>query len=150
MVRIIKTTVSLFFMLMIFATGNIISQEVSLCQVIGKDVKTVIQKFGKPQHHDNSNPSMECVYYQSNTSRMAFIADKNGVYQIQADYYYNSRNSADKAMDTFLSKCGTKEMVIDTVNSGDYKIAGSGVRIELTLYILKKIRGKNKSFAIRE
>ena len=134
MERKLKKTSAAILFIIILVSGNIFAQEVSLCQVLGKNVRTVIQKFGRPLHHDKSNPTMECVYYQTKSSRLAFIANKKGVYQIQADYYYTSKGTADKAMDSFLSKCGTKDMVVDTVSSGDYKIAGSGVRIELTLF----------------
>jgi len=110
------------------------SQETSLCQLIGKNVKAVLNKYGKPLHHDKSNPAMECVFYQSKTARMAFIADKDGVYQIQVDYYYNSKKEADNSINNFLLQCTTNNLQIDTLKLGDYKIAGTGVKMNLTLF----------------
>lgn len=110
------------------------SQDISLCQLIGKDSKEVIKKFGKPQHHDKTNPAMECIFYQSKTSRMAFIADQEGVYQIQIDFLYNSPKEAKKAIDDFLTDCCSKSLKVDTLNTGDYKIMGSGVKMSLTLF----------------
>ena len=110
------------------------SQDTTICHLLGKSSQAVINKYGKPLHQDKSNPSMECTFYQSKTARMAFIANKSGVYQIQVDYYYNSKIEAEKAINGFLSKCGTKSMQIDTLNTGDYKIMGEGVRMNLTLF----------------
>ncbi|MCX7798453.1 MAG: hypothetical protein N2249_07500 [Melioribacter sp.] len=108
-------------------------QDYNLCEFIGKDSKEIIKKFGKPIYHDKSNPSMECIFYQSKNSRMAFIADQEGVYQIQVDFMYNSEKDAKKALDDFLTECGKKSMKIDTLNSSDFKITGSGVKMSLSL-----------------
>jgi len=110
------------------------SQETSLCEMIGKKTSTVISKYGKPQHHDKSSPSAECIFYQKKNVRYAFIADKAGIYQLQVDYSYNSENEAYKAIDKFLSECGLKSLQVDTVNNGDYKIRGSGLKMELILF----------------
>jgi len=113
---------------------SLLSQDTTICQLIGKSTQAVVNKYGKPLHQDKSNPSMECTFYQTKTSRMAFIADKTGVYQIQVDYYYNSKKEAEDAIKSFLSKCMAKSMQIDTLNTGDYKIIGAGVKMNLTLF----------------
>ncbi|MEG8946239.1 hypothetical protein [Rosettibacter firmus] len=117
-----------------FFQGLLYSQDISLCQFIGKNSQEVIKKFGKPLHHDKSNPYMECIYYQTKNSRMAFIADKEGVYQIQVDFMYNSEKEAKNALSNFLTECGKQNMKIDTLNVGDFKIQGPGVRMNLTLF----------------
>jgi hypothetical protein len=113
---------------------KIISQQTSLCELIGKNMSAVLNQFGKPIHRDQSNPQMDCVFYQNKSARMAFVADKAGVYQIQIDYYYGTKDEAEKAMNGFLSDCGSKSMKIDTVNAGDFKISKPGVRMNLTLF----------------
>lgn len=113
---------------------NNFSQKTSLCDLIGKKVNAVISQYGKPNHHDKSNPSMECVFYQSKTSRMAFIADREGIYQIQVDYYYNSKNDAEKAMNGFMADCYAKSMTIDTLKINDFRISTHGVKMNLTLF----------------
>lgn len=123
----------LAILLFLFSTA-VYSQDISLCQLIGKDSKEVIKKFGKPLHHDKSNPAMECIYYQTKNSRMAFIADQDGVYQIQVDFMYDSEKNARKAIDEFLSECGTRSLKVDTLNVSDYKITGSGVKMSLSLF----------------
>jgi len=110
------------------------SQQSKVCDLIGKKSAAVINKYGKPLHHDKSNPLMECIFYQTQKSKMAFIADKDGVYQIQIDYFFNSKNEAEAELDGFLSECGSNKMVVDTINAGDYKIVGTGVKMDLTLF----------------
>ena len=125
------------FVLMLFVLlypENILSQQTSLCELIGKNMNAVISQYGKPLHRDQSNPQMDCVFYQSKSSRMAFIADKQGVYQIQIDYYYSTKSDADKAVNEFISECGAKSMKIDTVNVSDFKISKPGVKMNLTLF----------------
>ena len=132
-----KTVIKIlgFALLFLIALPNVLfSQDTTICHLLGKNTQAVVNKYGKPLHQDKSDPTMECTFYQSKTSRMAFIANKSGVYQIQVDYYYNSKDKADDAISGFLSTCGSKSMQIDTVNTGDYRILGTGVRMSLTLF----------------
>ncbi len=124
-----------FLAIFLFTFSCIVSaQDIQLCQFIGKDSKEVIKKFGKPVYHDKSNPYMECIYYQTKNSRMAFIADNEGVYQIQVDFMYNSEIEAKKALNNFLYECSSSNMKVDTVNIGDFKIQAPGVKMSLTLF----------------
>lgn len=132
--KALQKLTSFFILLLLITPQTAYSQETSLCEILGKKSNVVVSKFGKPQHHDKSNPSMECLFYQKKQSRLAFIADKNGVYQIQADYFYNSSKEANKALDVFISECYSKELKIDTVSAGNYKIFGSGVKMEMSLF----------------
>jgi hypothetical protein len=113
---------------------SIYSQKTSICETIGKNLNAVIKQYGKPVHHDKSDPNFECVFYQSKSTRMVFIADKTGVYQIQADYYFTSKAEADKAMDGFMNDCTAKNMLIDTVKVNEYKITTHGVKMNFTLF----------------
>ena len=131
--RLFKQAVIVCSLLFLFVHPAL-SQETSVCNLIGKDVNNVIKTFGKPLHTDKSNPTMQCVYYQSSKARMAFVADKSGVYQIQQDYYYNSKDAAAKAINNFISNCYSKSMQVDTVNVSEFKIYGSGIRVNLTLF----------------
>lgn len=125
------------FVLMLFVLilpENILSQQTSVCELVGKNMSAVLNQYGKPLHRDRSNPQMDCVFYQTKSARMAFVADKDGVYQIQIDYYYSTKDDADKAMNGFLTECGAKSMKIDTVNVSDFKISKPGVKMNLTLF----------------
>ena len=131
--RLIKILLIVGSFILLF-TQSVLSQEISICNLIGKNVDNVVKTFGKPLHTDKSNPAMQCFYYQSSKSRMAFIADKTGVYQIQNDYYYSTKNAAEKAINNFITNCYKNNMQVDTVNVSDFKIYGSGVRVTLTLF----------------
>ena len=133
MKRVFKVVIALSGFLFVL-TSTVIPQETSLCDLIGKSTGNVIKKFGNPLHQDKSNPAMQCIYYQSKSSRMAFIADNAGVYQIQADYYYDSKSAADNAINRFVTKCYKDSMQVDTVNVKEFKIYGSGLRASLTLF----------------
>lgn len=113
---------------------NVYTQQMKYCKMVGKSVNEVIKNFGKPVHQDLSNPSMKCVFYQTKSSRAAFIADENGVYQIQVDLSYNSEREAKKSIDEFLGDCGSQSYGIDTVEVGNYSIRAPGVKMELTLF----------------
>ncbi len=113
---------------------NFYSQDLSLCQFIGKSSNEVIKKFGKPKFHDKSNPAMECIFYQDNKARMAFIADKEGIFQIQVDFMYNNKSQAESALREFLNECASKRMEVDTLSAVDYKILGKGIRMELSVF----------------
>jgi len=110
------------------------AQETSLCEMIGKKTSAVISKYGKPQHHDKTSPYAECIFYQKKNTRLAFISDPTGVYQIQVDYSYNDEENARKSIDNFLNECGNKELIIDTLSNDDYRIIRTGVKMELTLF----------------
>ncbi|AFN74557.1 hypothetical protein MROS_1320 [Melioribacter roseus P3M-2] len=124
-----------FLLIFLLPLGaNFYSQDLSLCEFIGKSSGEVIKKFGKPKFHDKSNPAMECIFYQNNKARMAFISDKDGVFQIQVDFMYNNKAQADKALGEFLDMCATKSLEVDTLSAADYKITGKGIRMELSMF----------------
>lgn len=129
-----KKQICFWAIILFFYPLIINSQDFSLCELIGKNSQEVIKKFGKPLHHDKSNPNMECIFYQSKNSRMAFIADRDGIYQIQIDYMYNSETEAKKALNNFLAECNNKSLKVDTLNTSDFKITGSGFKMSLTLF----------------
>lgn len=122
------------FLCLISLHDKVYSQQMKYCKMIGKSVNEVIKNFGKPVHQDLSNPSMKCVFYQTKSSRAAFIADESGVYQIQIDLSYNSGREANKSIDEFLGDCGSQSYSIDTVAVGNYSIRAPGVKMELTLF----------------
>ncbi len=117
-----------------FITNTVYLQQIKYCKMIGKSVNEVIQNYGKPVHQDLSNPAMKCLFYQTKTSRAAFIADEKGVYQIQVDLSYNSEKDAKKSIDDFLIDCGSQSYVIDTVSVGNYAIKAPSVKMELTMF----------------
>lgn len=121
------------FLIFLFDSGSF-AQQLKYCKMIGKNVNEVINAYGKPVHQDFSNPDMKCLFYQTKTSRAAFIADKTGVYQIQVDYSFNSQKEAINSVDRFLSDCGSESYAIDTLSVGNYDIKAPGVKMNLSLF----------------
>ena len=60
---------------------------------IGKKQSDVIKKYGNPVHQDNSNPDMLCMFYQSGTNSMIFVANAQGVYQAEANVSYSAEKT---------------------------------------------------------
>ncbi len=109
-------------------------QDIPYCEMVGKSIGEVLKTYGKPRHHDKSNPAMECVFYQDKTKRVVFIGDKSGVYQVQADLLYSSGKEAQSLISKYLSSCTDQRFRIDTLHTGDYSIQKPGVKISLTLF----------------
>lgn len=145
-----KTLTTKLLAVLIFGItlNNIPAQQIRYCQMIGKNVNDILKTYGKPVHQDMSDPNMKCIFYQTKTSRTTFIADKTGVYQVQADLSYDTEKEAMKSIDGFLLDCGSQSYQIDTLNEGNYNIRASGVKMSLNLFqntYLKKYEVKFKA-----
>ena len=71
-----KTVIKIldFALLFLIALPNVLfSQDTTICHLLGKNTQAVVNKYGKPLHQDKSDPTMECTFYQSKTSRMEYI-----------------------------------------------------------------------------
>lgn len=111
----------------------IFSQDIAVHKMIGKSTATVIQKYGKPVHQDNSNPSMVCMFYQNQTKRMIFVSNKNGVYQSEATATYNTESSARSDIDKFISASVSDGFGIDTISINDFFLQKPGTKVDLQL-----------------
>lgn len=143
-----KTAIRITLLFLLFISVQAIAQQVKYCQMIGKSVNQIINTFGKPVHQDLSNPDMKCIFYQTKSQRTTFIADKSGVYQIQADLSFDTQKDAMKSIDGFLADCGSQNYQVDTLNAGNYNIKASGVKMSLNLFentYLKKYEVKFKA-----
>lgn len=110
------------------------AQQIKYCEMIGKTVNEVMKVYGKPAHQDLSTPSMKCLFYQTRQGRSTFVADEKGVFQIHVDMLFGSEREAKKSIDNFLNGCSLQNYEIDTLNTGNYKILSTGVKMELTLF----------------
>jgi len=110
-----------------------IAQDISVHNFVGKSQRDVIQKYGKPVHKDNSNPDMICSFYKSGSNTMIFVADKNGIYQAEASKSYDTEGNARSEIDGLIATSLTNGFLIDTVSINDFKLAKSGVKVDLQL-----------------
>lgn len=125
--------ISVFVLNQIIPSPNI-SQNLKVYQIIGKKIDFVISKFGKPAHQDRSNPNMQCIFYKTNNSQSVFVSDNEGVFQAECSYNYSSKSSANVELNNFLTKCKNEGYEIDTINSAEYDLSSSGVKINATLF----------------
>ncbi len=103
-------------------------------EMIGENVSQVIRTFGKPQHHDKSNPEMECLFYQTKTYRIAFVANGSGVYQAEKCIFCSGKKNARQQFENVLKKCRDCGMKTDSLDTHKYEITGKNVRADLSLF----------------
>lgn len=125
---------ALLFIFLFISTSVGYSQSVPVYKMIGKSAKAVTNTYGKPIHSDKSDPLLECMFYQTKTLRMVFVAGKDGVFQAESTRLLNSDNSARSHLDDILQGCLAEGMEIDTLNPDDYKVSSSEARAEVTLF----------------
>ena len=102
--------------------------------MIGENLNTVVRKYGKPVHHDKSNLAMECIFYKTKTYQMAFVADKNGVYQVHGFNIFDDKQNALSTMNKVLNSCSKKGFVTDTVNVSEFDLRAKNIEVKLSLF----------------
>ena len=121
------------FFLMCLIPILLSAQDISVHKFIGKPKSDVIKKYGNPAHQDNSNPDMMCMFYQTKTSRMIFVSNKDGIYQSEATTNYSSEANARTAVDELINNSVTDGFVIDTVSTNDFQLHKTGVKTDLQI-----------------
>jgi hypothetical protein len=121
-----------FFLICLFPV-LLIAQDISVQYLIGKSKSDVIKKYGNPAHQDNSDPNMMCMFYQTKTLRMIFVADGNGVYQSEATANYNTEAKARSIVDDFISTSVKNDFAVDTVSVNDFQLYKTGIKAALQM-----------------
>ena len=121
------------FFLMCLMPAFLAAQDISVHKFIGKSKAEVIKKYGNPAHQDNSNPDMMCMFYQTKTSRMIFVSDKDGVYQSESTANFSSEAGARKAVDELIKNSVADGFAVDTVSANDFQLHKTGVKTELQI-----------------
>jgi len=109
------------------------AQDISVHKFIGKSKSDVIRKYGNPNHQDNSNPDMMCMFYQTKTNRMIFVSDKDGVYQSESTTNYSSEANARTAVDELIKNSVADGFDVDTVSVNDFQIHMTGVKTDVQM-----------------
>ena len=125
-----KRFISLLVIIVLFPIFTF-PQDISVHKMIGKSATSVIQKYGKPVHQDNSDPAMICMFYQTQTRRLIFVSNIGGVYQAEATATFNSKSSARSELDKFISSSIKDGFVSDTVSTDDFSLHKTGVQVDL-------------------
>ena len=121
------------FFLMCLMPAFLAAQDISVHKFIGKSKAEVIKKYGNPAHQDNSNPDMMCMFYQTKTSRMIFVSDKDGVYQSESTANFSSEAGARKAVDELIKNSVADGFAVDTVSTNDFQLHKTGVKTDLQI-----------------
>jgi hypothetical protein len=121
------------FILTFLITPLITAQDLNVHYMIGEKQSVVTQKYGNPVHQDNSSPEMMCMFYQTKTSRLIFVANKEGVYQSEATASYDSETSARKDITDLISGSLSKGFEVDSVSTSDFHLHKHGLRIDVRM-----------------
>jgi len=116
------------------ALSSISAQDVCVYKMIGKHLDAVVAKYGKPDHKDNSNPSMTCFFYKTKSYNLVFVSDKSAVYQAEGSKSFKSKSKAESEMYKVLTNCRNEGITIDTIATGKYSLFTTGIRMKFTLF----------------
>jgi hypothetical protein len=117
----------------LFNTLNTIAQDINVTKLIGKDLDSAVKQLGRPVHQDRNNKEMECVFYKSKTHQIILVANKNGIYQAEGMKCYDSKNSAQKLLNSLISQALSMGCKVDTVNASEYRIDKKGCEANIML-----------------
>jgi hypothetical protein len=121
-----------FFLICLFPV-LLSAQDIGVQYLIGKTKSDVIKKYGNPAHQDNSDPNMMCMFYQTKTVKMIFVADKSGIYQSESTANYSSESKARTAVDDFIAGSIKNDFAVDTVSTNDFQLSKTGVKATLQM-----------------
>lgn len=112
---------------------SLTAQDVFAYKFIDKPRSEVIQKYGKPVHMDNSDPSMVCMFYKKGNDQMVFVSDQNTVFQVDVTKSFSSKAGAMNALDEILSDAAKENYTTDTLSVSEYELNKSGVSFTTVL-----------------
>lgn len=111
----------------------LIAQDISVHEFIGKTKSDVSKQYGNPVHQDNSNPDMMCMFYQTKTTRMIFVSNKDGIYQSETTVNFSTEAKARTAIDDLIKSSVEKSFTVDTISVNDFQIYKSGVKADVQM-----------------
>ncbi len=117
----------------IFYSFTAWAQDIKVNEMIGKNQSAVVKRYGNPVHKDDSNPSMQCMFYQSDAGRKIFVSSDNVVFQAECFSTYDNEKSARKTIDSFISSSIGSGYEVDSVSSKDFRLKKTGVKVDLQL-----------------
>ena len=124
----------LLFLLLPLFSVQLYSQDLELYSMIGKNINTVINTYGKPVHQDRTNPQMECVFYKTKTTQKTFVANTEGVFQAEGSFCYSDLSTARNTLDKIISLSIAKDFRVDTLNTDNFALYGNDTKIDLSIF----------------
>lgn len=130
-------TIKIFILfLIVLSIQNSFPQNLNVQNLIGKQPKDVISKYGNPVHQDNSIPSMICLFYKSPT--MVFVADETSVYQAEITMEYPTEEARKSDLDELIINSVKEGFVSDTLSNNKIVITKPGIKTDIDLINLKE------------
>ena len=105
-----------------FLQSLLIAQDVFAYKFIGKPRAEVIQKYGKPIHMDNTDPSMVCMFYKKDKDQMVFVSDQNSVFQVEITKSFSSKASAMNELEKLLAEASKESYKTDTLSVSEFEL----------------------------
>lgn len=130
-------TIKIFILfLIVLSIQNSFPQNLMVQNLIGKQLKDVISKYGNPVHQDSSIPSMNCLFYKSPT--MVFVADETSVYQAEITLEYPTEEARKADLDELIINSVKEGFVSDTLSNNKIVITKPGIKTDIDLINLKE------------
>lgn len=125
---------SLKILLAVFlsVTFTINAQDIVLQKFMGKNISEAIANYGKPAFQDKNDPEMVMTFYKMPNKDYTFVSGPGGIYQVNATIKYDNKETAFKALDTFLKECLTTGYVVDTLAVENYSLSETKVDITVS------------------
>jgi len=130
--KTIKMLFVLFFLVCLFPV-LLIAQDINVHEFIGKTKSDVIKQYCNPVHQDNSNSDMMCMFYQTKTTRMIFVSNKDGIFQSETTVNYSTEAKARAAIDDLIKSSIEESFMVDTVSVNDFQIYKVGVKADVQM-----------------
>jgi hypothetical protein len=118
-------------LVLFFISTTNLAQDINVHDYIGKKPSNVIKKYGKPVHHDDSNPSMQCMFYKSSSGSMIFVSNEAGIYQAESSTSYSKEREARSVIDSFISGSVSEGYSVDTLSTSEFDLKKPGVKVNL-------------------
>jgi len=111
-------------------------QNLNVQNLIGKQHKDVVLKYGNPVHQDSSIPSMNCLFYKSPT--MVFVADETSVYQAEITKEYLTEDVRKNELDELIAGSLKDGFKSDTLSNNKIVLTKPGIKTEIDIINLNE------------
>lgn len=143
---LLRFAITTAILCLIMPTGQN-AQGTKYCKMLGKTFKDLKTTYGAPAFQNLDEASMQWVFYQMGSDKITFVGNEEKIFQIQGDIICGSKKESEKKMDDFFKECTANHMKIDTLQSGNFKITGGGLAIDL--YIRESAAGDIAGFKFK-
>lgn len=125
--------VKLFLLFLIIPT-SLLAQDNPVYDLIGEKISKVAATYGKPTYHDKTSPEMECIFYKSQTNRMVFVGNKEGIYQAEMCTTITEQVTARNVFDRIIARSINEGFKADTLSADVINLKRPGTQMDVSLF----------------